>query len=194
MVDLGAGQFGVQFAIDTYGARAHPNYPAEFDIYIDSNNDGVDDYVVFNAENGGFSASGQNVVFVGNLATGTATAVFFTDADLNSGNVIFTVPMNSSAGSVNVGVAPGTTMKFSVYAFDNYFSGNLTDAIEGMLFTPGNSRFGVVGDPFGTVAPNSSAQVGVTTATLPDTLSSELGLLMMYRRNAGQEADAVRIR
>jgi hypothetical protein len=34
----------------------------------------------------------------------------------------------------------------------------------------------------------------VTTATLPDTLSSELGLLMMYRRNAGQEADALRIR
>ena len=120
--------------------------------------------------------------------------MFYTDVDLNSGNVIFTVPMNSSAGSVNVGVAPGTTMKFSVYAFDNYFSGNLTDSIEGMLFTPGKARFGVVGDPFGTVAPNGSAQLGVTTATLPDTLSSELGLLMMYRRNAGQEADAVRIR
>ncbi len=184
----------LEFAINTNGRRAHPNYPAEFDIYIDSNSDGVDDYVVFNAENGGFSASGQNLVFVANLATGVATAVFYTDVDLNSGNVIFTVPMNSSAGSVNVGVAAGTTMKFSVYAFDNYFSGNLTDAIEGMLFTPGKSRFGVVGDPFGTVAPNGSAHLGVTTATLPDTLSSELGLLMMYRRNAGQEADAVRIR
>ena len=184
----------LEFAINTNGRRAHPNYPAEFDIYIDSNNDGVDDYVVFNAENGGFGVSGQNVVFVANLATGVATAVFFTDADLNSGNVIFTVPMNSSAGSVNVGVAPGTTMKFSVFAFDNYFSGNLTDSIEGMLFTPGKARFGVVGDPFGTVASNSSAQLGVTRATVPDTLSSELGLLMMYRRNAGQEADAVRIR
>jgi hypothetical protein len=102
--------------------------------------------------------------------------------------------MNSSAGSVNVGVASGTTMKFSVYAFDNYFSGNLTDAIEGMLFTPGIPRFGVVGDPFGSVASHGSATIGVTTATLPDTLSSESGLLMMYRRNAGKEADAVRIR
>jgi hypothetical protein len=184
----------LEFAINTNGRRAHPNYPAEFDIYIDSNNDGIDDYVVFNAELGGFSASGQNVVFVANLATNTATAVFYTDADLNSGNVIFTVPMNSSAGGVNVGVAPGTTMKFSVYAFDNYFSGILTDAIEGMLFTPGNARFGVAGNPFGTVAPNGSAQVGVTTANVPDTASSELGLLMMYRRNAGQEADAIRVR
>jgi len=185
----------LEFAISTFGRRAHPNYPAEFDIYIDSNGDGVDDFVVFNAENGGFSASGQNLVFVANLATGApATAVFYTDADLNSGNAIFTVPMNSSAGSVNVGVAPGTTMTFSVFAFDNYFTGNLTDAIEGMRFTPGSPRFGVVGDPFGSVPSKTTAMLGVTTATLPGTTSSELGLLMMYRRNAGTEAEAIRIR
>jgi hypothetical protein len=52
----------------------------------------------------------------------------------------------------------------------------------------------VVGDPFGTVTAKSSASLGVTTATLPDTLSSELGLLMMYRRNDGKEANAIRIR
>ena len=124
------------------------------------------DFVVFNAENGGFSASGQNLVYVANLATGApATAVFYTDADLNSGNVIFTVPMNSSAGSVNVGVQPGTTFGFSVYAFDNYFTGNKTDAIENMLFTPGNARYSSTGDPFGTVAPRSFATVPVTAAT-----------------------------
>ena len=67
--------------------------------------------------------------------------MFYTDADLNSGNVIFTVPMNSSAGAVNVGVQPGTTFGFSVYAFDNYFTGNLTDSIEGMRFTPGAPRY-----------------------------------------------------
>ena len=88
----------LEFAISTFGRRAHPNYPAEFDLYIDNNNDGAPDYVVFNAENGGFSVTGQNLVFVANLTTGPATAVFFTDADLNSGNVIFTVPMNGAAG------------------------------------------------------------------------------------------------
>jgi subtilisin family serine protease len=195
---LAAADWGadyLEFAISTFGRRAHPNYPAEFDIYIDSNNDGVDDYVVFNTEVGGYSASGQNAVYIANLATGApATAVFYTDADLNSGNVIFTVPMNSSAGGVNVGVAPGATMRFSVYAFDNYFTGSLTDALEGMVYTPGSARFGVVGDPFGSVAPNGTAQLGVATATLPDTVSSELGLLMMYRRNAGTEADILRVR
>ena len=48
--------------------------------------------------------------------------------------------------------------------------------------------------PWGTVPSKGSLDLGVTTATIPDALSSELGLLMMYRRNAGQEADVVRIR
>ena len=178
----------LEFAINTNGRRAHPNYPAEFDIYLDTTGDGVADFVVFNAENGGFGATGQNVTFLANLATNTATAFFFTDADLNSGNVIMTVPMPA------MGLATGTTVGIDVFAFDNYFSGALTDEITGMRFTPGIPRFGVVGLPFGSVPSKGSADLGVTTATLPDTLSSELGLLMMYRRNAGREADAVRIR
>lgn len=188
---LPAAVFGddyLEFAINTNGRRAHPNYPAEFDVYLDTNGDGVPDFVVFNAENGGFSATGQNVTFLANLTTGTATAFFFTDADLNSGNVIMTVPMSA------MGLAVGTTVGIDVFAFDNYFSGNQTDEITGMRFTPGIPRFGVVGLPFGSVASQGSATIGVTTATLPDTLSSESGLLMMYRRNTGKEADAVRIR
>ena len=181
----------LEFAINTNGRRAHPNYPAEFDIEIDANGDGMPDYIVFNTESGGFGASGQNLVVVANLATRVSTTGFFADADLNSGNIIMTVPMNISGG---IAVMPGATLNFGVFAFDNYFSGNLTDAIEGMRFTPGSARFGVVGDPFGAVTGKSSADLGVTTATLPDTLSSELGLLLMYRRNHGKEADAIRIR
>src|SRR6185369_2618875 len=195
---LPAAVFGadyLEFAISTFGQRVHPNYPAEFDVYIDSNNDGTPDYVVFNTENGGFSASGQNVVFIANLTTGgAATAVFFTDADLDPGNVIFTVPMNASAGGINVGVAPGTTFGFSVFAFDNYFTGAQTDAVENMLFTPGNARFGVAGDPFGTVTPRSFATVPVTSATVPDAKSTETGLLLMYRRNAVLESEVIRVK
>lgn len=184
----------LEFAISTYGRRVHPNYPAEFDIYIDSNNDGVPDYVAYNAENGGYSVTGQNLVYVANLATGTATAVFYTDADLNSGNVIFTVPMNSTAGPVNVGVQPGSTFGFSVYALDNYFTGGLTDSIEGMLFTPGNARYSVAGDPFGTVAPRNRATVSVTKANVPAANSSESAILLMYRKNTLLESEVVKVR
>ncbi|WP_298829700.1 S8 family serine peptidase [uncultured Piscinibacter sp.] len=189
---LGPGADVLEFAINTNGRRAHPNYPAEFDIEIDANADGTPDYVAFNAENGGFAASGQNLVFLVDLRTGSARAFFFTDADLNSGNVIFSVPVNAGAGTM--AYTRGATIGFSVYAFDTYFSGINTDAIEGMRFTPGQQRFGVVGDVSGTLEARGAASVGVTTATLPDTLSSERGLLLMYRRNAGKEADAIRIR
>ncbi len=188
---LPAAVFGadyLEFAISTHGQRAHPAYPAEFDVYIDNNSDGIDDYVVFNAENGGFSATGQTLVFVLKLGTTTANAFFFADADLNSGNAIFTVPASA------VGVLPGTTFGFSVYAFDNYFTGFLTDAIEGMLFTPGNSRYSVPGGiPWGAVAPGSDATQPFTVASVPDASSSESAILLMYRKNALIESQTVKV-
>jgi subtilisin family serine protease len=189
----GIGADLLEFAINTKGRRAHPNYPALFEVLVDTNGDGNPDYAVFNQELGTFASSGQNFVFVADLnAGGAARGFFFTDADLNSGNVILTVALNIGPGSITL--APGATIGFSVSAFDNYFTGNLTDAIEGMLFTPAQPRFGVTGAPFGTVAARSGDTLGVVQATVPNTASSELGVLMMYRRNAGNEADAIRIR
>jgi hypothetical protein len=178
----------LEFAINTNGRRAHPAYPAGFEVDIDTNGDGVVDYFVFNGENGGFAVTGQTLVFVQRAGAAAGSAFFFADADLNSGNMIMTIP------AAAIGVAPGTTINFAVYASDNYFSGITSDAIEGMRFTPGSERFGLVGDPFSTVAPNTATTVGVRAATLPDTVSSERGLLLMYRRNAGSEADAIRLR
>src|SRR5256885_16293314 len=87
-----SGLPAVQFAITTFGIRSHPNYPAEFDILIDTNRDGTDDFAIFNLENGGFAATGQNVVAAGPLPSGPVNVFFFTDADLDSGNAILTAP------------------------------------------------------------------------------------------------------
>ena len=177
----------LQFAINTFGRRSHPNYPAEFDIYLDTNVDGVDDYVVYNVELSGFAATGQNVVFVGDLTSGLAQAFFFADADLNSANMIFTVP------AAPVEVTPGTPIGISVYAFDNYFTGANTDAIENMRFKVGSPRFSIA-EPIGTVPSFSRSPVPLLKADVPAADSSETGLLMMYRRNALVEAEAVTIR
>lgn len=178
----------IEFAIATHGRRAHPNYPAGFEVDIDTNGDGAADFYVFNAESGGFAVSGQNAVFLQKAGASSGSAFYFTDADLNSGNVILTVPFS------RLGVAAGTTLTMDFLAIDNYFTGNVTDSVTGVRFTPGSTRFGVVGDPFGAVASRESATLGVATATLPDTTSSEQGLLVMFRRNAGNEAEAIRIR
>ncbi|PYS06636.1 MAG: hypothetical protein DMG12_03165 [Acidobacteria bacterium] len=140
LVNSGLGP-AIQFAINTFGVRAHPNYPAEFDIYVDANRDGVPDYVVFNLENGGFAATGQNVVAVFNVATNAATIFFFTDADLNSANAILTAPLSA------LGLNASSRFDFSVFAFDNYFTGNPTDTIVNLTYTPSTPRFVASGVP-----------------------------------------------
>jgi subtilisin family serine protease len=179
----------VQFAINTFGKRAHPNYPAEFDIFIDSNNDGSPDWVVFNLENGGFGASGQNIVRIANAMTGAVLpSAFFADADLNSSNMIYTVPM------ALVGLTPTSRFTFSVFAFDNYFTGNLTDSIENMTFSFAAPRFTASGVPDAGVPARGQATLTVAENPNGATASpSQAGLLLMYRDAARREAQAVRV-
>jgi subtilisin family serine protease len=186
LVGIGGGQFGIQFAVNTFGARAHPNYPAEFDIYLDTNMDGNDDFVIFNLENGGFGATGQNVVEVVNLNTGAAGIFFFSDADLNSGNIIMTAPLSF------LGITPSTQFNVSVYAFDNYFTGNLTDAITGMTYTAGAPRY-YADNPAPVVPQAGSTTLNIFALPGGDTASpSQLGLLLMYRdARQPREADAI---
>ncbi|MGZ6143210.1 MAG: S8 family serine peptidase, partial [Myxococcales bacterium] len=177
----------VQFAVSTFGKRAHPNYPAEFDIYIDANRDGTPDFVIFNLENGGFGASGQNVVEAVNLTTGAASIVSFADADLNSSNMIMTVPMAA------VGLTSGSQFDFSIYAFDNYFTGNLTDAIENMTFSFAQPRFAASGVP-ASVPAGGAATFAVSTVAGGDTASpSQKGLLLLYRDAARSEAQGLEV-
>jgi subtilisin family serine protease len=180
----------IQFAVNTWGNRSHPAYPAEFDIYIDSNNDGVPDYVIYNGEApGGFAATGQTLVYVRNLSTNKTTAYYYADADLVSGNMILTAP----ASAVGI-VSPATKFSFSVYAFDNYFSGVLMDAIENMVFTGGTPRFSTP-DVFPTVPAGGTITLPIQSNPAGATASpSQTGLLLMYRNGKpGLEADAVTI-
>jgi len=171
----------LQFGISTYGGRAHPNYPAEFDVYIDTNLDGVPEYVVYNTESGGFGATGQNVVVLQKLnpdgsPSGAGKIRFYTDADLNSSNAIFTVLL------ADLGVTADTTLNLSVYAFDNYFTGNMTDAIENMVYTPSKPRFAATGLPDAGIAPRAKAKLSVTAPAGGAAASpSQTGLLLQYR-------------
>ena len=172
----------VEFAISTFGRRAHPAYPGGFEVDIDTNGDGVADFYVFNSESGGFNVTGQTLISVQNAATGVATAFFYADADLNSSNMIMTVPMTA------LGLVAGKTIAFDVFALDNYFSGLVSDMVTGMRFTPGSARFNAVGYPFGDVPSKTGGKIGVTRANVANTASTETGLLIMHRRNK-QEAD-----
>jgi minor extracellular serine protease Vpr len=176
----------VQFAINTFGERAHPNYPAEFDVYVDSNNDGTPDFVIYNAENGGFGASGQNVVAVANLTTGVATIYYYADADLDSANMIMTAPLSA------LGLTATSKFTFSVYAFDNYYTGSQTDAIKNMTYTLGTPHYSA-SMAAGAVPINGSTNVTISAVPGGATASpSQSGFLLLYR-DAKPKAEASEI-
>jgi minor extracellular serine protease Vpr len=77
--EFGVRQNGpyIQFAISTFGTRSHPAYPAEFDVYLDTNRDGDFDAVVWNQELAGFAATGQTVIYFYNFNTGDSGAFFY---------------------------------------------------------------------------------------------------------------------
>ena len=107
----------VDFGVTTYDApyRASHNYPVKFDIYIDSNRDGLDDYVVFNTDLNLNASDGRNAVFVFSIARGTITPYFYSFTDFNSQNWILPVP------AAAIGLASNQSFNFYIQAIDSYF-------------------------------------------------------------------------
>jgi hypothetical protein len=126
---------------------------------------------------------------VGPLPNGPFSAFFFTDADLNSGNAILTVPL------AVLGLTPNATFDFSVFAGDNYFTGLLTDGITGMTYTPALPRFIGSGLPASGVPVGGSSTLAITAVPGGDGASpSQTGLLLMYRDGRTQrEADGITV-
>jgi hypothetical protein len=120
--------------------------------------------------------TGQNVVAVVNLSTNAGQIFFFTDADLDSGNIILTAPMAA------LGLNAASMFDFSVYAFDNYFTGDLTDAVEDITFTPATPRFVASGVPATGVPAGGSSILTIQAVPGGDAASpSQTGILLMYR-------------
>jgi minor extracellular serine protease Vpr len=189
--EVGVRQAGsaIQFGITTYGQRSHPAYPAGFEVQIDKDADGTLDYFIYQEELTGFGLTGQSVVYVLKAGATTANAFFFTDADLNSGNIILTAPLSA------LELTPTSKFKFNVVAYDNYFSGAVTDSVGDLTYTVGTPRYTLTGLP-ATVANDGIANKKpffIEKVAGGDTASpSQLGMLLMYRDNPmGRESDAI---
>ena len=207
-LDQGCTVFGAQFAVTTFGQRSHPDVPAEFDIHLDLNNDRIDDLIIFNGDIGfvttGTTFSGQNGVFVFDATIGTASGPFsYTIADLDSANAILTVPLSALTTSTGLSLTTSTPFTFSVLAFDNYYTGNLTDLIGPMQYeldmpqfysstaeftVPSNGSLGT------TIFPNNAANVYLT-GPYNGNSPSQTGILYMYTDGkAGQETSIVTVK
>jgi hypothetical protein len=87
-----------------------------------------------------------------------------------------------------------TPFNFSVLAFDNYFTGNLTDAIGPMQYEFDMPQFFTGSSSF-TVAPNTSLPVAIIPSSPYNGNSpSQIGILFMYANGkVGQEASLVTV-
>ena len=177
----------IQFAVAGWQRQTIPLYPAGYEVDIDTNRDGKVDFAVFQQEAVGVGSSGQSIVVVLNVATGAAQTFFFTDANFDSATQVLSAPLSA------LGLTRGSTFDFSVLAFDNYFTGNVTDAIVDQTWTVGSSKFALQGGAEAVSVPaGRSLKVTVTrNASAGETTST--GLLFLYDNAATRDAQPVRI-
>jgi minor extracellular serine protease Vpr len=178
--------FVYAFAVSTWERQTIGAFPDEFDIFLDTDQDGTPDYVVFNAALSGL-ADARELTWVQDLhATDPASAFFFADNGTNDSNtILYLCGEQIGMDATNF----GQQMDVSVVAGDNFFSGLATDSIDGITVAPlGERYFGVIGSDglgSGDIAPFSSAPLTVLDFGPSGTNPGEKGVMLVLNASRG---------
>jgi hypothetical protein len=194
-----ADSFIMGFAINTWERQTHANAPAEFDLFIDTNQDGNADFNVFNFDLALNLTDGRNAVWVIDLVNSptVATPLRFVDHDTNSANTVLYV----CAEEIGMTFADvGKPFDLAVTAADIYFSGfRITDVAEGITIAAGGEKYVGIFEEGGvglTALGRKDDDKLRVLATGSTTNNTESGLLLLYRGGAseGKEAGVVLVR
>jgi hypothetical protein len=173
------------FAINTWDRQEHL-LPVSHQIILDTNQDGVDDYIVLNRDASGPTtiSDGRQLSWVLNLATGSLSAFFFAEHSTNTGNTVLYI-CGEQIG-MNAANLLTTNVDMDVFAQDFYFGGP-SSLIEGLTVTPLGERFlGLPSD----VAGNSYDPTGLEVydfGPFPGN-SPEQGLMLITNGDRGSGA------
>lgn len=177
------------FAINTWERQQHL-LPVSHQVWLDTNRDGTDDYVVLNRDASGLGTitDGRQLAWVLNLATGSASAFFYAEHATNTGNTVLLICGEQiGMNAANLGV---TQVDMDVLAQDFYFGGP-SDLVEGLTVTPLGERF--YGEPLDVAAKSSNATgLSVYDYGLFGGNTPELGLMLFTNgdRGAGNRGGA----
>lgn len=152
----------------TYGGWNSPNM-VEFDLYVDTDQDGVDDMVFFNWYLGAPEGADYNdlwVVYVVDFNAGTIGlgSPYLVGTDFNSSLMVWRLP----ASTLNLASGTDTDFNYSVYSFD--LIDDTADAV-------GPGYFDYAHVPYDVALPAGPAPGGTGTATV--TVADPLGTLSM---------------
>jgi subtilisin family serine protease len=171
------------FAINTWERQTHAvAAPAYYSVFLDTDQDGTDDYEVFNFDLSlsGSLSDGRNVVWADDLSGGGATAFFFTEHSTNTANTIMYI-CGEQVGLTGTDML-ATNVDATVVAWDWYFSGTATDVIDGLTITPlGEQYYGMPED----IAGKSDGTMTVVDYGPFPGNSPELGLMLVTNGDRG---------
>jgi len=168
------------FAVNTWQRQQHL-LPVSHQVYLDTNQDGIDDYVVLNRDASGLGTitDGRQLAWVVNLNTGSASAFFFAEHSTNTGNTALII-CGEQIG-MNAANLLSTQVNMAVVAQDFYFGGP-GDLVEGLTVTPLGERWlGVPEDVVGGATGNLDVY---DFGALPGN-SPELGLMLITNGDRG---------
>lgn len=131
------------FAINTWVRQQHL-LPVSLQVILDTNQDGTADYVVLNRDFSGLNtiSDGRQLAYAVDLAHNTASAFFFAEHSMNTGNTVLYI-CGEQVGLTGTDMQT-THVDMAVYAQDFYYGGP-GDLVEGLTVTPLGERF--VGAP-----------------------------------------------
>lgn len=165
------------FAVNTWERQQHL-VPVSHQIALDVDQDGADDYVVLNRDVSLTSITdGRQLTWVVDVSDGSATAFFFAEHAMNTGNTVLYI-CGEQVGLTGTDML-STNVDMSVFAQDFYYGGP-GDGIDGLTVTPLGEQYVAVPEdlPFRTVGlmpvydfgpfPGNSPELGVLLFTNGD--------------------------
>lgn len=175
------------FAVNTWERQQHL-LPVSHEIYLDTDRDGTDDYVVLNRDASGLGtiSDGRQLSWVLDLQAGALSAFFFAEHSTNTGNTV--MYLCGEQVGMNADDLLTTAVDMDVVTQDFYYGGP-GDEITDLTVTPLGERFyGVPVD----VAGGSSGELDVYDFGQFGDNTDELGLMLITNgdRGAGNHGGA----
>ena len=169
------------FTVNTWERQEHL-IPVSHQFILDTDQDGTDDFVVLNRDVSFNNVTdGRQLTWAFNLATGGASAFFFAEHSMNTGNTVLII-CGEQIGLTGTDLL-ATNVDMDVFAQDFYYGGP-GDSVEGLTVTPlGEQYFGLPND----VAGNTYDGAGLSVfdfGPFPGN-SSELGVMLVTNGDRG---------
>lgn len=188
------------FGVATYG-KWDTSQAVEFDIYVDVDQDGVWDYVVFNANQGFFTGTTDDVMLTAycDLNAGGCDADYYTNGASGTFNTnlfnnnVMVLPVDLA--SIGVGAAD-TSFDFQVVSFNREATGSV-DTSPVMTYDVAHQSFygtsAAIGEPQWYDAALYSPSFTLNYNKADIAANKSLGLLLLHHHNDANTAEAVRM-